>query len=258
MYRPDSRRPQQRRYSPGMQQQDEDSYEGSRAMTQSGEQESIDQQGGTWNQRRSRGNWSGYVVPYRYYGNGYAGVGYYSVMYQGADQADEGQSEQSAQGRGRFDQTNVDYGQGQGAGEAWSGRWGGRGSSGGFAGRGPKGYQRSDERLQEEISDRLMADRWVDASEIEVRVKNGEVTLTGTVDNRDAKRRAEDIAEQVMGVRDVMNQVRVESDARTSPRSSRDSTTGSSKSTGRSTRNGGRSTDEQTATSGSSGTSSNR
>jgi hypothetical protein len=90
-----------------------------------------------------------------------------------------------------------------------SGRW-----SGGFAGRGPKGYQRSDERLREEVSDRLMADDEIDASEIEVQVQDGEVTLTGTVDDRLAKRRAEDCAERVMGVRDVMNQLRVQAPTR--------------------------------------------
>ena len=40
-------------------------------------------------------------------------------------------------------------------------------------------------------------------------VKDGEVTLTGTVDERHAKRIAEDVAESVSGVKDVHNQVRV-------------------------------------------------
>jgi len=83
-------------------------------------------------------------------------------------------------------------------------------SFGGHAGRGPKGYQRSDDRIREDVSDRLMADDQLDASDIEVQVRNAEVTLTGTVEDRWAKRRAEDLAEQVMGVRDVMNQLRVE------------------------------------------------
>ena len=47
-------------------------------------------------------------------------------------------------------------------------------------------------------------------SEIDVQVKNGEVTLTGTVDDRQAKRIAEDIAESVSGVHDVHNQIRVQ------------------------------------------------
>ena len=38
---------------------------------------------------------------------------------------------------------------------------------------------------------------------------NGEVTLTGSVPDRHAKRLAEDLAEDVWGVRDVQNQIRV-------------------------------------------------
>lgn len=175
-------------------------------------------------ERRSGGDWSGYVVPYRYYGPGYRGVGYYSVMYQGPGQSEDDELE--------FDQRGVRYGQGQGAGAAWRGgaerpdeepSRQGRGSSwrgrGGFAGRGPKGYQRSDERIREEVCDRLMADDWIDASDIDVTVEQGEVRLAGTVRDRRAKRRAEDLAEDVMGVRDVMNQVRVQDDEASGERS---------------------------------------
>ena len=77
-------------------------------------------------------------------------------------------------------------------------------------GRGPKGYQRSDDRIREDVNDRLSDDPYVDASEIEVSVSNGEVTLSGTVDSREAKRRAEDIAERVSGVRHVQNNLRVQ------------------------------------------------
>jgi osmotically-inducible protein OsmY len=203
---------------------------------------------------RSRGNWTGYVIPYRYYGQGYAGVGYYSVMYQGTGE-DEPQ--------GEFDQRNVDYGQGQGTGAAWTGRsgqWSGSGGSqggygGGFAGRGPKGYKRSDQRLEEEINDRLMADDRLDAYDVQVKVKDGEVTLSGTVPDRQSKRRAEDIADQVMGVRDVMNQIRVQSESQTGQRDPSSTSTGSRSSTNArsssaegSSRNGGRSGDQQSAT----------
>jgi osmotically-inducible protein OsmY len=83
------------------------------------------------------------------------------------------------------------------------------GASPNYAGRGPKGYKRSDERIREEVSDRLMDDPRVDASEIEVQVKDGEVTLTGTVPDRDQKRCAEDCAEGINGVADVTNHLRV-------------------------------------------------
>jgi osmotically-inducible protein OsmY len=75
-------------------------------------------------------------------------------------------------------------------------------------GRGPKGYQRSDSRILEDVCDRLTYSD-VDAGEIEVRVTNGEVTLAGSVRNRWDKRRAEDVAEEVSGVRDVHNNIRV-------------------------------------------------
>ena len=78
-----------------------------------------------------------------------------------------------------------------------------------YAGRGPKGYRRSDERIREDINDRLTADPHVDATEIEVRVANGVVTLTGVVEDRATKRFAEDLAEDVMGVDDVNNQLKV-------------------------------------------------
>ncbi len=77
------------------------------------------------------------------------------------------------------------------------------------SGRGPKGYKRSDSRILEDVSDRLTHDSWIDASDIEVRVDNGEVTLDGKVDSRQAKRSAERIAEEVMGVSHVQNNLRV-------------------------------------------------
>jgi len=76
-------------------------------------------------------------------------------------------------------------------------------------GRGPKNYVRSDERIREDVSDRLSDDSWLDASDIEVTVASCEVTLSGQVHTRDDKRRAEDIAEQVSGVRHVQNNLRV-------------------------------------------------
>jgi hypothetical protein len=76
-------------------------------------------------------------------------------------------------------------------------------------GRGPKGYQRSDERIRDDVSDRLTDDPHIDASDIEVAVQNREVTLSGTVSSRFEKRHAEDIAESVSGVAHVQNNLRV-------------------------------------------------
>jgi len=78
-----------------------------------------------------------------------------------------------------------------------------------FSGVGPKGYQRSDERIKEDVCDRLCQNSAVDASEIEVTVSSGEVSLSGTVFAREDKRRAEDLAEAVSGVREVHNNLRV-------------------------------------------------
>ncbi len=90
--------------------------------------------------------------------------------------------------------------------------WGGDGygtGAGEHAGRGPRGYQRSDARIADDVCDRLTRHGWIDASDIEVRVEDGEVTLEGTVDSRPTKRLAEEVAESVSGVRDVHNRLRV-------------------------------------------------
>lgn len=78
-----------------------------------------------------------------------------------------------------------------------------------YAGRGPKNYRRSDDRIREDASDRLQDDPEVDASDITVQVLDAEVTLTGTVNSRDQKRRAEDCVERVSGVREVSNHLRI-------------------------------------------------
>jgi hypothetical protein len=97
-----------------------------------------------------------------------------------------------------------------GGGQGYGGGTGTYGQEGRFAGRGPKGYQRSDERIREDVCERLTQDPRVDASDIEIQVQNGEVTLSGTVDDRESKRTAEDVAESISGVKDVHNQIRVQ------------------------------------------------
>jgi osmotically-inducible protein OsmY len=63
---------------------------------------------------------------------------------------------------------------------------------------------------QEDVSDRLSDDGALDASNIEVSVTNGEVQLNGSVSSKWAKRRAEDCAENVSGVTNVQNNLRIE------------------------------------------------
>lgn len=78
-----------------------------------------------------------------------------------------------------------------------------------FAGRGPRNYRRPDDSIREELCERLARDPEVDPSEVEVMVTDGDVLLTGNVDTREARRRIEDLAYEVSGVRDVDNRLRV-------------------------------------------------
>ncbi|MCZ7572123.1 MAG: BON domain-containing protein [Ardenticatenaceae bacterium] len=99
---------------------------------------------------------------------------------------------------------DLDYGE-PGRGYTRS-RW----DQGPYSGRGPQGYQRSDERIQEDVCDRLTQHGHLDASGIEVRVQDGEVTLQGTVPSRQARYMAEDTADSVPGVKDVQNRLQVQ------------------------------------------------
>ncbi|MBI4345722.1 MAG: BON domain-containing protein [Elusimicrobia bacterium] len=78
-----------------------------------------------------------------------------------------------------------------------------------FFGVGPRGFRRSDERIYEDVCERLMEDPLLDASDIDVSVRNGDVTVRGTVASRDAKRRAEDIVESALGVSDLRNEIHI-------------------------------------------------
>jgi hypothetical protein len=68
-----------------------------------------------------------------------------------------------------------------------------------------------DDRIRDEIADRLADDRSVDASDVSVHVHQGRVTLTGSVMNRAQKRRAEEVADRISGVKDVTNSIDVTS-----------------------------------------------
>ncbi|MET0985203.1 MAG: BON domain-containing protein [Steroidobacteraceae bacterium] len=97
---------------------------------------------------------------------------------------------------------------GQGYGSSWSGGVD-QPQRQTFRGRGPKGYERSDERLKEIICERLMDDPNIDAGEITVEVRNREVTLDGIVEDRRVKYEVEELIERCGGVKDVKNQLRV-------------------------------------------------
>lgn len=78
-----------------------------------------------------------------------------------------------------------------------------------YSGRGPKNYRRPDDRIRDDVAERLTVDPLIDAFEVEIDVRNGDVTLSGLVPTRDQRRRAEVIAERVNGVRHVTNTIRV-------------------------------------------------
>ena len=93
------------------------------------------------------------------------------------------------------------YGGGLGYGQQQRGR---------YAGRGPRNYQRPDERIRDDVNEQLTRHPDIDAFEIDVQVSAGEVTLAGTVESREMKRMAEDVADNVFGVKEVHNQIRVQ------------------------------------------------
>jgi hypothetical protein len=79
-------------------------------------------------------------------------------------------------------------------------------------GKGPVGYQRSDERIRELVCEMLADDDQIDASQILVSVNGGEVTLSGIVEDRRTRREVEDCVSTVSGVRDVQVQLRLRDD----------------------------------------------
>ncbi len=159
-------------------------------------------------------------------GSGYAQSSEGGGYGQGAEQqggrsrsgSDQHSDERFGQHGGQGQQRSSPYGYGGPGAQQQAGpqSGGGAGHQGGAQrgqhyGKGPKGYQRSDDRIREDVSEHRYHDGDVDASEIEIDVTGGEVTLTGTVSSRAEKRRAEDVAEQCSGVRDVQNRLRVQS-----------------------------------------------
>jgi hypothetical protein len=84
-----------------------------------------------------------------------------------------------------------------------------RSQEGPYKGKGPRSYRRTDDRILDDINDRMCDNPYLDASDVEVGVKDGEVILTGTVESRAAKRMAADITENVTGVENVENRLRV-------------------------------------------------
>jgi hypothetical protein len=79
-----------------------------------------------------------------------------------------------------------------------------------FRGRGPRGYQRTDERLHEVICERLTDDPHIDASEVAVKVERGEIILDGEVADRSVKRHVEDVVDEVSWGAPIYNRLRIQ------------------------------------------------
>ncbi|HSL43667.1 MAG TPA: BON domain-containing protein [Anaerolineales bacterium] len=160
-----------------------------------------------WNRERGRreteneNDWDWYYYEYYYlpYGSERRNYGDRDVN-RGSDR-DRESSQSNYGNRGMYGREGeYDYG------TYPYGRYGNRGR---YSGVGPRGYRRSDERIADDINDRLTWHGQLDATDIEVSVREGVVTLTGSVDDRRQKRMAEDVAESVSGVEDVNNQLKI-------------------------------------------------
>jgi len=198
-------------------------YQGGRRSWEGGRSGQRGEYGGQGGHRQSGGGHG--PSGYGRYGQGSYGQG------GGYGQGEYGGYGQGGSGQGGYGQAGR-YGQGYGGysmgeqdergalpGQSGYG-YGGYGQSGhpfgpGYPGggyrarRGPKGYKRSDERLKEDISERLMQSPYIDATEVTVEVQNGKVTLEGSVSERRMRHLIEDIVDDCPGVEDIDNRVRV-------------------------------------------------
>ena len=161
-----------------------------------------------WNRAQwDQGDWSRGRGDYGYggqsggqYGGQYGGGQRYGGQFGGSQYGDEYRSSSGGMGTGYGSWGGPSYGGSPSRGEP---------SRQSHYGRGPRNYRRSDERIREEINERLTRHPDIDASDVEVQVTNGEVVLAGIVEDRPAKRLAEDIVEDIFGVADVQNNLKV-------------------------------------------------
>jgi osmotically-inducible protein OsmY len=78
-----------------------------------------------------------------------------------------------------------------------------------YSGIGPKGYKRSDAVLEEEIVRRLTHHPNIDASAVNVVVKNNVALLSGVVFDREDKFTIEDVIDDIHGIDDLKNDIKV-------------------------------------------------
>lgn len=136
--------------------------------------------------------------------------GYLDNQYSRDDRIQQqGSSFESGRGQQRGDSGGMQSS--QRGGSPWSAVWhsGYRGAQSSGQGRAPKGYTRSDDRIKEDICERLMSHPYADASDVSIEVNGGIVTLEGSVKARHIKHEIENVAESCMGVKDIENHIRV-------------------------------------------------
>jgi BON domain len=72
----------------------------------------------------------------------------------------------------------------------------------------PKNLRKSDNVIYEEICELFMQTPKIDATEVDVSVQDGDVTLKGFVDNSAVKALAETLSQQIPGVHGVFNKLK--------------------------------------------------
>ena len=149
-------------------------------------------------QSENDNDWDWYNYEYRYlpYGSGRGNRDFSRGNYG------DRETERGSYGDREFYRREGDY---ENRSDPYSNDW----TQGPYSGVGPRGYRRADDRIRDDVNDRLMWHGYVDATDIQVEVNDGVVTLSGTVNTRREKRMAEDAAESVSGVEDVNNQIQI-------------------------------------------------
>jgi osmotically-inducible protein OsmY len=152
-----------------------------------------------WDQVRRRRDYDRYYNPMRSSNNIYGG-----------DTRNYGNANQGGYDRNWWDRTVDKVSSWLGGDESGRNSRMNRLNPGGQRGKGPKGYVRSENRIKEDVYERLTEDDKLDATNVDVQVQSDTVILSGTVQSREEKRRAEDLVERIPGVRNVENRIHID------------------------------------------------
>jgi len=176
---------------------------------------------------------SGYGTQSRSYGGGlheYGTPGYETAGYD----RDLGYSGQSMAGSGYGSQYRAgsESGYGSRGGYQLGTQQRDLGYQRSYRGLGPQTYKRPDDRIRDDIYEKLTDNDRIDARGIMVDVNQGNVTLTGTVPERQMRYAAEDLVESCMGVANINNQLKVQQESSSASSLSGSSSASSGTSTG--------------------------